>query len=554
MSRRKVKAGITSVTVPIFVQDATSPTLGGLGALAFNTSGLTGKFRRQGSNTWTAITLVTATLGTYTDSGFIIDSGAITGMCEVGIPDAALAAGARWAQVLYWGAANMVPVLLEFELDTIDYQVANGKLPVTLAGADVSGTLPDAAGTTTLLARIPGTVQPQTGDAYARIGAAGAGLTSIGDTRMANLDAAVSSRSTYAGTDTAGTTTLLTRIPGTVQPQTGDAYARLGAPTGASIAADVATRMATFIYTAPDNTNIAAAAAAAAALQTTIGVAGAGLTNLGDARLAHLNADITSRMATFSYTAPDNTSIAAAAAAAAALQTTVGVAGAGLTNLGDARLAHLNADITSRMATFSYVAAPTVAAIRTGIWQDMIASSDFTTAGSVGALLVAGSAGATPAQVATAVWTGLLSDSNFLVVDSVGFKFAALVAGGVAIEFVSPVLLSGQVEIVAGDDYLTADARALEWTSGGAWPDLTAATIELDVHPLAVGSPVITQAGSVVVPSGVSQKIRVELASTETAVEPGAYSYQVRATLADGSQVTLVRGDRRFIVRPDYSA
>jgi len=42
---------------------------------------------------------------------------------------------------------------------------------------------------------------------------------------LSRLDAAVSSRSTYAGSDTAGTTTLLTRIPGTVQPQTGDAYA-----------------------------------------------------------------------------------------------------------------------------------------------------------------------------------------------------------------------------------------------------------------------------------------------------------------------------------------
>jgi hypothetical protein len=38
-----------------------------------------------------------------------------------------------------------------------------------------------------------------TGDAYARLGAAGAGLTALGDARLANLDAAVSTRSTYAG-------------------------------------------------------------------------------------------------------------------------------------------------------------------------------------------------------------------------------------------------------------------------------------------------------------------------------------------------------------------
>lgn len=72
-------------------------------------------------------------------------------------------------------------------------------------------------------------------------------LTTVGSIgkRIADyLDAAVSSRSTYAGGDTPGTETLLSRIIGTLasgthQPQSGDAYARLGAPGGASIAADV---------------------------------------------------------------------------------------------------------------------------------------------------------------------------------------------------------------------------------------------------------------------------------------------------------------------------
>lgn len=43
---------------------------------------------------------------------------------------------------------------------------------------------------------------PQTGDSYARIGVAGAGLTAIGDTRIANLDATVSSRGTSTLTQT----------------------------------------------------------------------------------------------------------------------------------------------------------------------------------------------------------------------------------------------------------------------------------------------------------------------------------------------------------------
>lgn len=160
MSRRKIKAGSTSVMVPIFVQDTSSTTGGGLGSLVFNTSGLAAKYRRAGDATWTTIALVTATVGTFTDSGFKADGGPVTGGYEVGIPDAALASGARWAEVVYYGATNMLPVLLEFELDTLDYQASGGKFPATLAAADVSGSLPtaDSSGTTTLLSRVTAAV------------------------------------------------------------------------------------------------------------------------------------------------------------------------------------------------------------------------------------------------------------------------------------------------------------------------------------------------------------------------------------------------------------
>lgn len=64
-------------------------------------------------------------------------------------------------------------------------------------------------------------------------------------TMISRIDAAISSRSTYAGGDTSGTTTLLSRVVGTIasgthNPQSGDAFARLGAPSGASVSADVA--------------------------------------------------------------------------------------------------------------------------------------------------------------------------------------------------------------------------------------------------------------------------------------------------------------------------
>lgn len=49
-----------------------------------------------------------------------------------------------------------------------------------------------------------------TGDAYARLGTNGAGLTALGDTRLANLDAAISTRSTYAGGAVASVTAPVT--------------------------------------------------------------------------------------------------------------------------------------------------------------------------------------------------------------------------------------------------------------------------------------------------------------------------------------------------------
>lgn len=70
-------------------------------------------------------------------------------------------------------------------------------------------------------------------------------------------------------------------LPGVAQ--TGDNYARIGAPTGASIAADIATRLATSGYTAPPSAATVAAAAAVAVVDqalsghTTSGTVGGGI-------------------------------------------------------------------------------------------------------------------------------------------------------------------------------------------------------------------------------------------------------------------------------------
>jgi hypothetical protein len=74
--------------------------------------------------------------------------------------------------------------------------------------------------------------------------------SSIGKLLVDNVNATISSRSTYAGGDTSGTTTLLSRLSSARAgyldnlnghvAQTGDSYARIGAPAGASVSADIA--------------------------------------------------------------------------------------------------------------------------------------------------------------------------------------------------------------------------------------------------------------------------------------------------------------------------
>jgi hypothetical protein len=158
-----------------------------------------------------------------------------------------------------------------------------------------------------------------TGDAYARIGAAGAGLTALGDTRIANLDAAVSTRSTYAGADTSGTTTLLSRLSSTrataldnldAAVSTRSTYAggdtsgtttllsRLSSARATALDfldAAITSRLASASYTAPPT-----AAANASAVRTELAV-----------ELGRIDAATSSRLAATSYTVPDNTSIVA---------------------------------------------------------------------------------------------------------------------------------------------------------------------------------------------------------------------------------------------------
>jgi energy-coupling factor transporter ATP-binding protein EcfA2 len=118
----KLKQGSTSRSVAVFIGDSRSGTGAGLTGLVHNSAGLVAYYKADTAATATAISLVTATVGTFTSGGFKeIDATNQPGWYELGIPNAALSAG-KIVTITLHGAANMVPASVTVELDQVDYQ------------------------------------------------------------------------------------------------------------------------------------------------------------------------------------------------------------------------------------------------------------------------------------------------------------------------------------------------------------------------------------------------------------------------------------------------
>lgn len=148
--KRTITAGLTSVSIELFIQDSTSSTGAGLTGLTHATPGLTVEYRRQGQASWVPIALTgSKTVGTWVSGGFVPDGRA--GYYELDLPNLAVAAGARVCYVRLYGAANMVDCPVEIELNVVDYQTermgaaAAGDAMALLPNQDVqnvNGTIP----------------------------------------------------------------------------------------------------------------------------------------------------------------------------------------------------------------------------------------------------------------------------------------------------------------------------------------------------------------------------------------------------------------------------
>lgn len=164
----------------------------------------------------------------------------------------------------------------------------------------------------------------------------------------------------------------------------------------------------------------------------------------------------------------------------------------------------------------------------------------------------------TPAQItaAQAAIVGADGDSlktlsdEIAVVDGVAdaIKLRTDRIGSATVTITSPVTADQDFEIFSGDDYLDADGGALTWTvSDYSGPDLAGAEIVLEAVSMAdyqdrsTATAAISADGSVAI-DGSTLTISVDLASADTASLQGEYHYQIRATTAGESAVTLISG------------
>lgn len=143
MSDFEIVAGATSQRIGVWLADSSSTTGAGLTGLAFNTAGLTCYYWREdeGNAGATAVTLATATRGTFTSSGFVEkDATNMPGAYEFGIPNAAIASGAKWVKVMFKGATNLAQRIFTIRLLAVnlDDSVRAGltALPNATAGAN----------------------------------------------------------------------------------------------------------------------------------------------------------------------------------------------------------------------------------------------------------------------------------------------------------------------------------------------------------------------------------------------------------------------------------
>lgn len=117
MAKLSIKAGSTSVSLNIFIQDSSATNGSGKTGLAYNSSGLTAYYALP-LQVSTAITLadLTAVTSPYTSGGFKeIDATNMPGWYRFDVPNAVFNYG-RFASIHLQGVTNMAPLPIEIQI------------------------------------------------------------------------------------------------------------------------------------------------------------------------------------------------------------------------------------------------------------------------------------------------------------------------------------------------------------------------------------------------------------------------------------------------------
>jgi hypothetical protein len=125
LQREQIIAGTTSVLVRVFIANSSVTTGAGLTGLTYSSASLTAYYIRDGGTSTTAISLVTATVGTWVSGGFVeVDATHMPGIYEIGLPNAVVAAGVAKATLYLQGATNMQDTVLFIDIPTGDAYAA----------------------------------------------------------------------------------------------------------------------------------------------------------------------------------------------------------------------------------------------------------------------------------------------------------------------------------------------------------------------------------------------------------------------------------------------
>lgn len=218
-------AGSTSLVEVVDLMDSASTVGAGKTGLAYNTASLTCYYKRSNGSASVPVTLVNiTTLGTFVSGGFKeIDATNQPGSYEFHPPNAAFASGAKWVTFYFVGAAGMVRRAIKCRILAVDPDD-----PVRQGMTGLPNIVQGNAGA--LITSGTGTAQLDvTG------GVAKANLWQILGTLLTETVGGYLAAGVKKFFDVATPVHTVASVN-----QTGDSYARLGAPAGASIAADVA--------------------------------------------------------------------------------------------------------------------------------------------------------------------------------------------------------------------------------------------------------------------------------------------------------------------------